>query len=112
MDPAAMMQQFQKFQSDLKKVQSDLAKRTVVGESAAGMVKAYANGQQEFLKIEIDPEAVDPSDLGMLEDLVLVAIKNCLAKSKELSEEEMSRVTAGMNLPGGLAGIPGLSGLF
>ncbi len=81
-------------------VQEDLKKRIVTGESAGGMVKAYVNGQQEMVKIEIDKEAVDPDDIGMLEDLVLVAVKNALEKSKELSKEEMARVTGGVNLPG------------
>lgn len=108
MDMAGMMQQVQKFQRDLKQVQDDLKKRTVVGESAAGMVKAYANGQQEILKVEIDPEAIDPSDLGMLEDLVCAAVRNCISKSKELAQEEMGRVTGGLNIPGLTGGIPGL----
>ncbi len=99
-DMSQLFQQAQKMQKDVKAVQEDLKKRTVVGESAGGMVKVYANGQQEVLKVEIDPQAVDPDDLGMLEDLVLVAIKNSLEKSTELSQEEIGRVTGGLNLPG------------
>jgi DNA-binding YbaB/EbfC family protein len=95
-----LFQQAQKMQREMKQVQDDLKKRTVVGEAGGGMVKAYVNGQQEVLKIEIDREAVDPEDLGMLEDLLLVALKNGLEKSRELSKTEMGRVTGGLNLPG------------
>ena len=95
-----LFQQAQKMQRELKQVQDDLKKRTVVGEAGGGMVKAYVNGQQDVLKIEIDREAVDPEDLGMLEDLLLVALKNGLEKSRELSKTEMGRVTGGLNLPG------------
>ena len=95
-----LFQQAQKMQREMKQVQDDLKKRTVVGEAGGGMVKAYVNGQQDVLKIEIDREAVDPEDLGMLEDLLLVALKNGLEKSRELSKTEMGRVTGGLNLPG------------
>lgn len=95
-----LMQTAQEMQRKLKQVQADLKKRTVQGESGGGMVKVFVSGQQDVLKIEIDPEAVDPEDVGMLEDLILVAVKNGLEKSKELSREEMSRATGGLPLPG------------
>ncbi len=95
-----LFQQAQKMQKDLKAVQDDLKQRIVSGESGGGMVKVYANGSQEVVKVEIEPEAVDPDDVGMLEDLLLVAIKSSLEKAKELSREEMGRVTGGLDLPG------------
>ena len=87
-------------QKELKAVQEDLKQRTVVGESGSGLVKVYANGQQEVMKIEIDPSAIDPDDADLLEDLVLVAVQQALEKAKELSDQETSRVTGGMSFPG------------
>ena len=99
MDLSGLMQQAQKMQREMKTVKDELKKRTVLGEAGGGMVKAYVNGQQELLKIEIDPQVVDADDVGMLEDLILVAMREGLTKAKEMSEEEMSRVTGGQ-LPG------------
>ena len=99
-DLGGLFQQAQKMQRELRQVNEELKQRTVLGESGGGMVKAYVNGQRELLKVEIDREAVDPSDIGMLEDLVLVAVQEGLRKAKELSEQETARITGGMNLPG------------
>lgn len=95
-----LMQRAQEMQRKMRQVQADLKKRTVQGESGGGMVKVFVSGQQEILKIEIDPEVVDAKDVGMLEDLVLVAVKSAMEKSQELSREEMSRVTGGISVPG------------
>ena len=99
-DMSGLFQQAQKMQRDLRTLKEDLRKRTVSGEAGGGMVKVFVNGQQEVLKIELDPSTVDPDDVDMLEDLILVAVKEGIKKSKELEEEEMSRVTGGLNLPG------------
>jgi DNA-binding YbaB/EbfC family protein len=101
-DLGGLFQHAQKLQRELRQLKDDLRKRTVLGESGGGMVKAYVNGQQELLKVEIDREAVDPEDVGMLEDLVLVAVQEGLRKAKELSDQETARVTGGLNLPGGM----------
>ncbi|MDE0958196.1 MAG: YbaB/EbfC family nucleoid-associated protein [Planctomycetota bacterium] len=99
-DLGGLFQQAQKMQKELKAVQEDLKQRTVLGESGSGLVKVYANGQQEVLKVEIDPKVVDPQDVEMLEDLLLVAVGQALEKAKELSDQETSRVTGGMSFPG------------
>ncbi|MBT6453517.1 MAG: YbaB/EbfC family nucleoid-associated protein [Planctomycetes bacterium] len=99
-DLGGLFQQAQKMQKELKAVQEDLKQRTVLGESGSGLVKVYANGQQEVLKVEIDPKVVDPEDAEMLEDLLLVAVGQALEKAKELSDQETSRVTGGMSFPG------------
>ncbi len=99
-DLGGLFQQAQKMQRELRQVQQDLRRRIVLGESGGGMVKVYVNGNQEVQKIEIERDAVDPDDIGMLEDLVLVAVQEGLKKAKELSDEETARVTGGMNLPG------------
>ncbi len=99
-DMGQFLQQAQKMQRELRQVQEDLKKRTVVGESGGGMVKVYINGQQEVLKIEVDKQAVDPEGMSMLEDLLLVAVNNGMEKSRELSKTEMGRVTGGLSIPG------------
>ena len=99
-DLGGLFQQAQKMQKELKAVQDDLKQRTVMGESGSGMIKVYASGSQEVLKIEIDPSVIDPEDSDMLEDLVLVAVQQALEKAKELSDQETSRATGGMSLPG------------
>jgi DNA-binding YbaB/EbfC family protein len=99
-DLGGLFQQAQKMQRELRQLNEELKQRTVLGESGGGMVKAYVNGQREVIKVEIDREAVDPSDIGMLEDLVLVAVQEGLRKAKELSDQESARITGGMNLPG------------
>jgi DNA-binding YbaB/EbfC family protein len=99
-DLGGLFQQAQKMQKELKAVQEDLKQRTVLGESGSGLIKVYARGPQEVLKVEIDPEVVDPEDIEMLEDLVLVAVQQALEKAKELSDQETSRVTGGMSFPG------------
>ncbi|MCA8962762.1 MAG: YbaB/EbfC family nucleoid-associated protein [Planctomycetes bacterium] len=99
-DMGGLFQQAQRMQKELRDVQDDLKKRIVVGESAGGMVKVYTTGQQDVKKVEIEPAAVDPDDLGMLEDLLLVAINASLEKSKQLARDETQRVTGGIDLPG------------
>ncbi|MEC9476048.1 MAG: YbaB/EbfC family nucleoid-associated protein [Planctomycetota bacterium] len=99
-DLGGLFQQAQKMQKELKAVQEDLKQRTVVGESGSGLVKVFVNGQQEVLKVEIDPDAIDPDDADLLEDLVLVAVQQALEKAKELSDQETSRITGGMSFPG------------
>ncbi|MGE4618673.1 MAG: YbaB/EbfC family nucleoid-associated protein [Planctomycetota bacterium] len=99
-DLGGLFQQAQKMQKELKAVQEDLAQRILVGESGSGLVKVYANGQQEVVKVEIDPQAVDPEDADLLEDLILVAVQQALEKAKELSDQETSRITGGMSFPG------------
>ncbi|RME79543.1 MAG: YbaB/EbfC family nucleoid-associated protein, partial [Planctomycetota bacterium] len=70
------------------------------------MVKALVNGQKELLKIELDPEVVDPDDVEMLEDLIIAAVNQAMKKADEMRESEMSKIT------GGMAGMGGLGGLF
>lgn len=99
-DMSNLLQQAQKMQREMRQVQEDLKKRTVMGDAGGGMVKVYVNGAQDVLRIEVDPEVVDPEDVGMLEDLLLVAVRNGIEKAKDLSKTEMSRVTGGLPMPG------------
>lgn len=95
-----MMKQVQKIQQDIAKMQEGLANRTVESTAGGGAVKVVANGRQELVKIEIKPEAVDPEDIEMLQDLVLAAANEALRKSQEMAANEMSKITGGIKIPG------------
>jgi DNA-binding YbaB/EbfC family protein len=94
-----MMKQVKKMQEQMLKAQEELAVKTVEG-SAGGVVTVTANGQKKILSISIKPEAVDPEDVEMLQDLVLTAVNDALAKAEEMANKDMSRLTGGMNIPG------------
>lgn len=100
-----MMKQVQKMQADMAKLQEELAERTVEASVGGGTVTVVVNGKQEIVSIKINPEAVDPEDVEMLQDIVLAAVNEALRKSQEMVSSEMGKITGGMN-------IPGLSGLF
>ena len=95
-----MMKQAQKLQSKMLKMQEELAGRTVEASAGGGMVKVVANGRQQIVSIAIDPEVLDPEDVDMLQDLVLAAVNDALAKSQEMVSSEMGKLTGGMNIPG------------
>jgi len=95
-----MMKQVQKMQADMAKLQEELATRTVESTAGGGVVKAVANGKQELVSIEIKPEAVDPEDVEMLQDLILTAVNGALKQSQEMVAKEMGKVTGGLNIPG------------
>ncbi len=95
-----MMKQVQKMQADMMKVQEELVNKTVEASSGGGMVKVVANGKQEIVSIEINPEAVDPDDVEMLQDMILAAVNEALRQSQEMVAREMSKVTGGLKIPG------------
>lgn len=95
-----MMKQVQKMQADMAKMQEELVNKTVEASSGGGMVKVVANGKQEVMSIEINPEAVDPEDVEMLQDMILAAVNEALRQSQEMVAKEMSKITGGMNIPG------------
>lgn len=95
-----MMKQVQKMQADMAKLQEELVNRTVEASSGGGMVKAVVTGKQEVKSIEINPEAVDPEDLEMLQDMILAAINEALRKSQEMVAAEMNKITGGVSIPG------------
>lgn len=102
---AALMQQAQRMQRKIAKIQEEMAERTAEAEAGGGMVKAVANGKNQVISIHVEKEVVDPAEIEMLQDLIVAAVNQALKKAQEMVEEEMSKVTGGMN-------IPGLSGLF
>lgn len=95
-----MMKQAQKLQRQMMEAQDALAEERVEGTAGGGMVRVVADGQQNVLEIKIEPEAVDPEDVEMLEDTVLAAVNDAMRKSKELAEERLGVFTKGMKIPG------------
>jgi hypothetical protein len=96
----SMMKQVQKMQKQMAEMQQDLELKEVEATAGGGAVKATVNGKKELLKIEIEPEVVDPEDVEMLQDLILAAVNEATKKAEEMMEKEMSKVTGGLNLPG------------
>jgi len=95
-----MMKQAQKLQAKMMKLQEEMADKTVESAAGGGMVKVVANGRQQIVSVTIEKEVVDPEDVDMLQDLVLAAVNDALAKSQEMVTAEMGKLTGGMNIPG------------
>lgn len=87
-------------QQQIERVQNEMANKTVEATSGGGVVKITAKCDGSLAAIKIDPAAVNPADVALLEDLVLAAVNNALAQAKEISNTEMGKVTQGLNLPG------------
>lgn len=95
-----MMKKVQKMQADMQKLQEELKTRTVDVTVGGGAVNVVMNGERVLESIKIDPAAVDPEDVEMLEDLVLAAINEAGKKLNDMMEREMGKVTGGLKLPG------------
>jgi DNA-binding YbaB/EbfC family protein len=101
-----LMQQASTMQQDMKRVQEELASRTVEFSSGGGMVTATARGDGSLAELKIDPRVLEASDVEMMQDMVLAAVNGALEASRQLQSDEMSKITEGMGLPG----LPGLMG--
>jgi len=99
-----MMKQVQRMQAEMARLQEELANRRVEGSAGGGAVRVVANGHQELVEVVIDPAAVDPEDVEILQDLVLTAVNDALTQARELAAQEMAKVTGGLKVPG----LPGL----
>ena len=95
-----MMRQAQQMQQNIAKMQAELEEREVETSAGGGVVKVVVTGKKVLKSIEIAPEAVDPDDVEMLQDLVLAAVNEALEKAEEMVQTEMAKVTGGMNLGG------------
>ena len=95
-----LMKQAQKMQEQLMEAQAAAAEQVVEGQAGGGVVKVAVTGGMAFQSVHIDPDAVDPDDVAMLEDLVLAAIHNAAEAQRELTEEKMGPATGGLSLPG------------
>ena len=95
-----LMQQAQSMQKNMAKLQEELATREYEGTSGGGMVKAVIKGDMTLSQIVIDPKVVDPSDVEMLQDLVVSAVNTALSTCQKTASAEMAKITGGMNIPG------------
>ncbi len=87
-------------QQDMARVQQELETMTVEGSAGGGVVRATVTGKQELVGLVIDPSAVDPADVEMLQDLVMAAVNDALKAAAQAAEQKMGAVTAGLRLPG------------
>ncbi|MEE8415782.1 MAG: YbaB/EbfC family nucleoid-associated protein [Desulfobacterales bacterium] len=95
-----MLKQAQKLQSNMAKLQEEMAEKTVEATAGGGMVKVVVNGKHQILSIQIEKEVVDPEDVEMLQDLIIAAVNEALEKSQEMVSVEMNKLTGGLNIPG------------
>ena len=100
MNQAAMMRQAQKMQQDLLRMQEEMENKTYTAAAGGGMVSATVNGKHEIVGLEIKPEAVDPDDVEMLQDMVIAAVNEAMRTADADSANNMSRLTGGLNLGG------------
>ena len=100
MNQAAMLKQAQKMQQEMLRMQEEQENKTFSAQSGGGMVSATVNGKHELLELKVNPEAVDPEDVEMLQDLVISAVNEALRQADEAMEQSMGAVTGGLNLGG------------
>ena len=94
-----MLKQAQKMQEDLKKMQAEIEEQTYTAQSGGGVVTAAVSGKRELTELVIDPDAVDPEDVEMLQDLIVAAVNEAMRKAESSMNESMSKLTGGLNLP-------------
>ena len=95
-----MMKQMQKMQKQMEEMQQQLEEKEVEASSGGGAVTALVNGKKELLNITIDESVVDPEDVDMLQDLIIAAVNEAMRKAENMVNEEMKKVTGGINIPG------------
>ena len=100
MNQAAMMKQAQKMQQDLLRMQQEQENKTFTAKAGGGMVAATVNGKHELVNLEINPEAVDPDDVDMLQDMIMAAVNEAMRAADAEAANNMSRLTGGLNLGG------------
>ncbi|MCP3175888.1 MAG: YbaB/EbfC family nucleoid-associated protein [Desulfuromonadales bacterium] len=95
-----IMKQAQLMQQKMARMQEELAQCEVEASAGGGMVTAVVNGKQQLITLKIDQGVVDPEDVEMLQDLVVAAVNEAIKKSQDMMQQEMSKITGGMNIPG------------
>lgn len=90
----------QQMQQELVRIQGELETMMIDGSAGGGVVKAVVTGKQELVSVMIDPSAVDPADVDMLQDLIVAAVNDALGNSRRVAEEKMAAVTGGLRIPG------------
>lgn len=97
-----MMKQLQQVQNKVMRMQEEIAEREIEATSGGGVVRVVASGAKKLLSVSIAPEAIDPDDPEMLEDLVVAAVNEVMDRVDAVTAEEMKKITGGMELPPGL----------
>ena len=100
MNQAAMMKQVQKMQQDMIRMQEEMEAKTYTATSGGGMVKAEVSGKNELVNLQINPEAVDPDDVEMLQDMIIAAVNEALRAAETEKNNNMSKMAGGLNLGG------------
>ena len=100
MNQAAMMKQAQKMQQEMLRMQEEMEKKTYTAKAGGGMVSATVNGKHEVVDLQINPNAVDPDDVEMLQDMVIAAVNEAMRTADADAANNMSRLTGGLNLGG------------
>ena len=100
MNQAQMMKQAQKMQQELLRMQEEQENKTYTAKAGGGMVAASVNGKHEVVDLKVNPEAVDPDDVEMLQDMVMAAVNEAMRKADGEASQNMSRLTGGLNLSG------------
>lgn len=95
-----MMKQVKKMQEQMLKAQEELGTKLIEGSAGGGVVHVQVNGHKKVLSVTIKPEAVDPEDVEMLQDLVMTAVNDALTKADELANNDMGKFTGGLKIPG------------
>jgi DNA-binding YbaB/EbfC family protein len=99
---AGMMKKVQKLQADMAALQEELKTRTLESTAGGGAIKVVVNGDKQIVSVKIDPAAVVPEDIEMLEDMIMAAINEALKKVDDMMAQEMGKLTGGLKLPGGM----------
>ena len=100
MGMANLQRMAQQMQQDMQRIEGELRDAHVDGSAGGGVVTAVVTGKQELVSVTIDPSAVDPSDVEMLQDLIVAAVNDALRASRQMTEEKMAAVTGGLRIPG------------
>jgi DNA-binding protein, YbaB/EbfC family len=99
---ANMMKKVQKLQADMAKLQEELKTRTLEATAGGGAIKVVVNGEKQIVSVKIDPAAVDPEDIEMLEDMIMAVVNEATKKVDDMMAQEMGKLTGGMKLPPGM----------
>jgi DNA-binding YbaB/EbfC family protein len=100
MGMANLQRMAQQMQQEMQRIEGELREAQVDGSAGGGVVKAVVTGKQELVSVAIDPSAVDPADVEMLQDLIVAAVNDALRASREMAEGKMAAVTGGLRIPG------------
>lgn len=100
MNTQEMMKQARKMQEQLAQAQESMKDVTIDASAGGGMVKATVNGDLELVSIQIDPDALDPEDVDLLQDMIVAAVNEAIRGVSEVASKQMSSITGGLNIPG------------